>query len=252
MTDEEFYFVEETFMGRTALLDAFAQSDLDMQGFRILNAGNLGTVKSVGLQMPIQFFVEGTPVTDSGVMQVGWVAANLSLGIPPIPFGVLPFAVGVGPNHSPGLCPDPGAQGNPSDYLARDMSYRAIPGGTGGGGNPYPYQPIVPAPLLVLGAPASGPANETTYVVTETDSLAGVALFYSVNNSGGGYVPLPVNNEFTLYSGQVGYGYGAKVGYTNSAIVFIQAPPAPGGEIVTGDDGLPVTGDDSANVTVGP
>jgi parallel beta-helix repeat protein len=38
---DEFYFVEDTFMGRTALLDAFAQSDLDMQGHHIINCPDL-------------------------------------------------------------------------------------------------------------------------------------------------------------------------------------------------------------------
>lgn len=253
VTDEEFYFVEETFMGRTALLDAFAQSDLDMAGFRILNCANFGTVTSVGLGMPLQFSVVGSPVTDSGVITVGW-ASDVPAGpgvIPPIPFGVLPFAVGVGAGHQPGLVPDPGPSGNPTDYLGRDMSYRPAPSG-GMGGNPYPYEPFVPNPVLSIGAPTSGPANESIYQVTAAESLTGVALFYSVNNSGGGFQPLASPFQFNLYSGQVGYVYGAKIGYQNSAIIFVQAPPAPGGEVVTGDDGLPITGDDGLNVTVGP
>jgi hypothetical protein len=263
VTTEEFYFVEETFMGQTALLDAFAQSDLDMRGFRILNAVNFGTVQSVGVSMPVQFSVTGSPVTDSGVIGIDW-RSDLPPGLPPaggeggvtaptipaIPYAVLPFALGVGAFHQAGLAPDPGASGNPLDYLGRDMFYHAVPQGGGDGGPlPYPYQPFVPDPVLSIGSPTTGPANENVYPVTVTEALSGASLFFSVNNSGGGYQPL-VGGTFNLYSGQVGYVYGAKVGYNNSGIVFIQAPGAPGGALVTGDDGLPVTGDDGGNVTV--
>jgi hypothetical protein len=248
MRTDEIYFVEDTFMGQTALLDAFAQSDLDMRGFNILNAGNFGTVTSVGVAMPAQFSVSGSPITEAGVIVINW-----NLGGPDIPLGVLPFAA-FGANHTAGIVPDPGAtgSGNPSDYLGRDMLYHPISGGGGGGGGPlpYPYQPFVPNPVLSIGSPTTGPANENVYPVTVTESLAGTSLFYSVNNSAGGFAPL-TGGTFNLYAGQVGYVYGAKVGYNNSAIVFIQAAPPPGQEVVTGDDGLPVTGDDGANVTVG-
>jgi cellulose 1,4-beta-cellobiosidase len=133
------------------------------------------------------------------------------------------------------------------------MSYRPIPaGGTGGGEvneNPYPYQPFVPNPVLSVGTPTTGTAGQSLYPITVTDALAGAVLFYSINNSSGGFAPYTA--PFNLNSGQVGYSYGAKIGYTNSEVIFVQAPSAPGGEVVTGDDGLPASGDDAANVTVG-
>lgn len=243
-------------MGRTALLDAFAQSDLDMRGFRIINVGteDFSGVTSVGLSMPPQFVVIGTPIEDEGIFGVSWVGQvpagpeNPSGPITPIPLNVLPLAKGVGGAHSAGIVPDPGVVGNPLDYLGRDMNYHTAVGGSGPS-----YQPTVPDVVLVLtsGPPPAGGFPTANFTVTISDPLAGVALFYSVNNPNGGFQPIPSSGQVGIVSGQILYAYGAKVGYSNSDMAFIQAPGPPGSDVVLGDDGAPVLGDDSQPVTVG-
>lgn len=254
MRVEEFYFVEETFMGKTALLDAFAQSDLDMRGFEILNCPNLGgVINSIGIGMPEQFVVSA-PLTESGEITIGWVdfpptgpgegggsdigSGTPTVGIVPIPLRVLQRAIGVGVHHTGGWCPDPGAVGNPNDYLSRAMVYKPITSG-----NAPPYQPTVPDPVMSMSAPPP-PFN-----VTITDPLSGTALFYSINNPDGNFQP--VTGAVVLQGGQTAYAYGAKVGYTNSGMVSVTGVVPLPTEVVLGDDGNPVLGDDGQAVTVG-
>jgi hypothetical protein len=235
-----------------------------------------GTVTSIGLAMPAHFAITGSPVTTSGVISVAWVniAAVSWLGnanataqppafnINPLPVALipslatnkivsgvfdparLPIAVGVGVSHAPGAAPDPGSTGSVFDYLARDMTYKQLP--VFGPG----YQPKVQDPIIsinVLGAPP--------YTATIVSPLPGASLFYSINSPSGGFQPVPDNGQVLVFTGQTIYAYGAKVGYTNSNIVYKAAPIAPPGEHVTvvGDGGIEdVLGDDGLFVTVGP
>jgi len=231
-----------------------------------------GTITSIGLTMPAQFLVTGSPVTVTGTLAVAWanVPAVSWLGnasgspavpvfssaalpvslIPGLPTnkivsGVftpdkLPPAVGVGGSHSAGAAPDPGATGSPFDYLARDMTYRPIP--VFGPG----YQPQVPDPVVSITGTIS------PYSVSVTETLDGAALFYSIDNPNGGFQPVPDTGSFNLYASHVAYVYAAMTGYTNSNVISIAAPTAPPGELVTDQLGAPITGDDSLNVTVGP
>lgn len=200
-----------------------------------------GTVTSVALTMPAEFGVTGSPVATSGTLAVAWenVVAYSWLGnktagsaVPafttdPIPVSLLvdlpaskvtsgvfdpallPVAVGVGPSAAPGVVPDPGASGDATDYLSRNMTYEPVPsvGPT--------YQPVVPDPTITPGYPA----YEGTLHVIE-DSLAGVSLFYALGiGSPGTYQELPLTGYVIVPTGQTIWVYGAKSGYNNSTVV---------------------------------
>lgn len=197
-----------------------------------------GTVTSVDFVMPAEFGVTGNPVNTTGTITVAWnnlsdasqwfgndtgVSAVPTFSTDPFPLplipdlpasivttgvfdpGLLPVAVGVGAGAAPGVVPDPGAAGDPTDYLARNMTYQPIPsvGPT--------YQPTVPDPTLTAGYPAY---EGTLYVVEE--SLKGVSLFYGF---GAAFQELPSTNYVIVPPGQTLYVYGAKSGYNNSNIV---------------------------------
>jgi hypothetical protein len=236
-----------------------------------------GTVTSVALAMPPQFSVTGSPVTASGTISCGWATAlDLSwfgnkegaAGPPkfyttPFPVALipaldasivtsgvfdparLPVAIGLGPSHAAGAVPDPGdvPAGAPSDYLARDMTYKPVPVF-----GPI-YQPVCPAPNLVI---STGPP----YFVTITTGATGLSLFASVDDPSGGFVPVSSGTQIGINPGQSLYAYSARTGYTNSPVVAMPAPYAPPDElVVTGDPANPtelVKGDDSLDVTVGP
>jgi hypothetical protein len=240
-----------------------------------LGAG-AGTITSIGITMPAQFNVTGSPVTSAGVITIAWVnvpdgswfgnssgsSAAPVFSTSPIPVSLvpgldaakivsgsldparLPLAVGVGVSHAAGTVPDPGATGSAFDYLARDMTFKPIP--VFGPG----YQPKVSDPLLTIN---TGPEP---YIVEIHSLVDGASLFYSIDSSSGGFQPIEDGSQIQLFSGHVVYAYGALAGYTNSNIVNMPAPSVPPTEaVVTGDPGNPsefVLGDDSAVVTVGP
>jgi hypothetical protein len=145
-----------------------------------------GTVTSVGLTMPSDFGVLGSPVTGAGTLQVQWApvldlswfgnkegisgppqfytdpmppslipsldASKVTSGV--LDPALLPPAVG-GIDHAPGAMPSPGTGTGPgelpSDYLARDMTYKKFPD------VPDVVQPTLPAPKLVTEKPVSDP-----------------------------------------------------------------------------------------------
>lgn len=232
-----------------------------------------GTVTSVGLAMPPQFVVSGSPVTQSGTLSAVWAtAADLSwfgnmegaAGPPkfyntPFPMALIPdldasivasgmlaparipIAVGLGPGHAPGAVPDPGGA--------------VIPPGDsplpGGGPDPNAVQlsdylardmTYKPLPLIgpvyqpVCPAPLLAIGSGPPYFVTVTSGLNGASLFYSVDDPTVGFTPITSGGQVQINSGQSVYAYCSKVGYTNSGIVVMPAPYAPPGEvIVTGD-----------------
>ena len=212
-----------------------------------------GTVTSVDLVMPAGFTVAGNPVTTAGVITVDW--ANVSDGtwfgngsgvsavptfntgpitssmVPPLPASKivtgtidparLPIAAGVGPTSSSGAVPDPGAVGNPLDYLGRDMLYHAVPSiGPS-------YQPKVDSPVIfVIG---TGPS----VIATISCALIGVSLFYQLTGMTD-YVPLVATSspgsqsqatfQVTVLSSQTLNVYGSKAGYNNSDIASYTNP----------------------------
>lgn len=194
-----------------------------------------GTVTSVGLTMPAEFNVTGSPITSNGAFAVAWAnapgtswfgndtggsatpafktteipgalipdldAAKITTGV--FDPDLLPVAVGVGVSHAPGAVPDPEASGDVTDYLARDMTYQPVPTFD------LPYQPNVPDPTFTVN-PTGGGAN-----VIVTRGLLGSNLFYAIDAG-----------DFAIYTGTVFvatgsviYAYGAAAGYNNSSVV---------------------------------
>jgi hypothetical protein len=236
--------------------------------------GGTGTITSIGLTMPGTFGVTGSPVTASGIISVSWNAvpdgswfgnstgssAAPAFNTAPIPLSLvpnldasqvtsgvfaaarIPLAVGVGAGHAPGAAPDPGATGSELDYLGRDMTYHPVPSFGPG------YQPVVPSPVLAIN---TGPPP---YLVSVISSLEGVSMFYAINHPiPGAFSPVPDDGIIELQLGQRAYCYSAKAGYTNSPLVYIDAPVAPRRTRYRGDlFNAIVTGDDSQSVTVGP
>lgn len=197
----------------------------------------IGTITSIDLTMPAEFVVSGGPVTSTGTIAVDWddVADGSWFGndsggsgppifqTSPIPTSLvpdldaskitsgtiaaarLPAAVGVGAGHKSGLVPDPGASGTATDYLARDMSYKAVPsmGPT--------YQPIIPDPTF---SATVGGGNANVAIV---ESLDGASIFYSLTDATTDFQPY--TGPFDVATPQDVWAYAAKEGYTNSNVV---------------------------------
>lgn len=202
-----------------------------------------GTVTSVDLVMPADFSVAGNPVTTSGTITVTWasvadgtwfgnatgssavpafttdpIAASM---VPPLPASKittgtidtarLPIAVGVGSSSASGLVPDPGPSGDPTDYLARDMTYKSVPSiGPS-------YQPKADSPVLT---PLS---TGSSVKVQITCPLVGVSLFYRISPATD-YAPAPASLTVTVLSGQTLNVYSARAGYNNSDIATYTNP----------------------------
>ena len=211
-----------------------------------------GTVTSVGLQAPPEFIVTGSPVTGAGIIVMQWSSQsdgswfgnkegatavprfyNSALPVSLIPSldasqvttGVfnsarLPIAVGIGSGNAPGAVPAPGTTGNPSDYLARDMTYKPMPS-VGA-----PFQPTIVSPTLTPSANITGPID-----VVVSAAMPGTTLFYSLTSGGGsGFVELGTVPDSGIMRpisvpplGTV-YVYCAKTGYLNSAMVNVTNP----------------------------
>jgi hypothetical protein len=207
---------------------------------QVPSAVGAGTVTSVGLAMPPQFTVSGSPVNAAGVLTAIWnnvpdgswfgnasgAAAPPSFQTTPLPLSLipnldasqittgifdparLPVAVGVGlAGHAPGIVPDPGTSGSPTDYLARDMTYKPIPslGPT--------YQPAVANPTFVV----SAGATSTLFIKSTT---LGAAIFYSTTGATSGFQAAPSNGTISgLTPGSTVWSYAARAGYNNSNVV---------------------------------
>lgn len=201
----------------------------------------VGTITSVDLTMPTEFAVTGNPVTTSGTLAVDWdVAAAESwlgneTGAPAAPHMVtdpfpeslmpdfnaakivsgtvaiarLPVAVGVGGGHAAGIVPDPGAAGDVTDYLARDMTYQPLP--TIGPA----YQPAVPDPVLTAGF-----ASVDGHTVIISSTLSGATYLYKTTTTVPTYVEVSGSTVFVPNTEEVSV-YGAKSGYTNSSEVTL-------------------------------
>lgn len=236
-----------------------------------------GTVTSVGLAMPSQFVVTGSPITQSGVISSAWltlsgsawfgnaegVAGQPKFYASPVPLSLipdldasilttgvididrLPIAVGLGPGHAPGMVPDPGGSIVPPTQ------------GPIVGGGPDPdailESDYLARDMTYKPVPTIGPTYQPTvpspvltigagppFPVTITDQLAGASLFYSIDNPNHGYMPIANGGVVLINPEQVLYAYGSRTGYTNSQIVNMPAPGAPPQElVVTGDPNNP-------------
>lgn len=200
-----------------------------------------GTVTSVGLTMPSQFSVSGSPVTAAGTLAVAWAsvadnswfgnksgaAASPQFYTTPLPVALipaldasivssgafspprLPLAIGVGASHAPGAVPDPGSSGDAADYLARDMSFKSPPtvGPT--------YQPTLDDPTIT---PSLNVVGAVT--VSFVHPVADVIFFYSLTGATSGFVEVSAS-YVSLPAGGTLWGYAAHTGYNNSAVVTI-------------------------------
>ena len=211
-------------------------------------SAGVGTVTSVGITMPAQFSVSGSPVTGAGTLAVGWAAAadqswlgnksgapaapqfyNTALPATLIPnldasivtsgvFGpaLLPAAVGLGVGHAPGAAPDPGdgtGGALASDYLARDMTYKPFPSiGPA-------YQPTVATPTLNPSANLTGPRT-----VVFGNTVNDVTFFYSLTSAVTGFVEAPPEGYISLAPLAQMWSYAARPGYNNSAIATYTNP----------------------------
>ena len=203
-----------------------------------------GTVTSVGLAMPVQFTVSGSPITGAGTLSAGWAGisdqswfGNKSGSLAPPQFysttlpaslipsldasivtsgvfgaALLPVAVGLGISHAPGAAPDPGdgSTGAATDYLARDMSYKAKPSIS------LPYQPTLANPTLSVPPFATG-----NIPVTPSHPVKGVTFFYSLTSSSTGFNELPPAGNVVVTSPGDIWVYAARPGYNNSGIVTL-------------------------------
>jgi hypothetical protein len=212
-----------------------------------------GTLSSISLLVPDGMFVRGGAGPPAVIFDVFWysvqpicwfginattpVHAYPSFNVDPFPstfvpnlsgtnFATgtfdtdqLPVAIGVGGTHSPGVVPDPGnvRDGQPGDYLARDMTYKPMSTGIA-------YQPTLTGPSITF-LYYEG-LNAMVYL---TSTIPGVSLFYSLNN--GVFTQIQNQQGFLVPAGTHLSVYAAKIGWNNSTIFtdIIPDPPEPPG-----------------------
>lgn len=201
------------------------------------DSAGVGTVTSVGMTVPSILTLSGSPVTTSGTLAVSLTnAAAVSwFGNPTAPAAVpifnttalpialipsldtakittgtlaaarLPVMIGVGGSHAIGAVPDPGASGTATDYLARDATYKAIPGVSS-------YQPVIPQVAM----PASTNTTGARTITITSLSVPGSAIFYNKSDDALGF--RPYTGSITVQPEQYVDSYAAKAGYTNSTM----------------------------------
>lgn len=200
-----------------------------------------GTITSIGLAMPAEFTVSGSPVTGAGTLTATWaVAADKSwfgrkggAGTPqfyttPLPVELipdldtvkvtsgifdparLPAAVGLGGSHAPGAVPDTGDGSGgalATDYLARDASWKVFPAiGPA-------YQPTVATPTSNA---STNPTGDKT--VSFASTTVGVLMFYSFTSASAGFQEVPPVNFISLPPGDTVWFYASRAGYNNSSV----------------------------------
>lgn len=227
----------------------------------ILDAANVttgigaGSVNSVGLRMPPQFDVSGSPVTESGDLTVTWQDApdKSWLGVdgtgspdaPPrpgfsthlIPLELipdldaakftsdffdpdrLPPAMPMGVDHSTGgIPPQFFRDGDETDYLGRDIKWHAMTAD-------IDLQPKVSNPQVVV---VSIDYDNATYKITLSNTQPGAFLFYRELPFGSGYHKATENPVvLNVVANNTVQAYAARAGYNNSEIVTFNAPPLP-------------------------
>lgn len=212
-----------------------------------------GTVTNVGLKMPSELSVSGSPITTSGNFTVSlvnqpdksWFGCDgptpyggfflPSFKVKELPIVLIPdFSAtkiltgtlniercpvmeGLGLGHSQGMVPDTGdgTTGHLEDYLGRDGKWRHFD-------KDNPIQPTVPNVVISV---LSYSGNKA--VVSLQEKLSGASLFYRVFNASvsvGGLFSeasiTPGSGGFTLtlLQNQTVQCYSAKAGYNNSEI----------------------------------
>lgn len=118
----------------------------------------------------------------------------------------LPVAIGVGVTHAAGAVPDPGKEGDPSDYLGRDMKYHAMV-------TTLNYQPTLPSPALSVLSVGEG--GEVKIVISS--SIKDAVCFYRI-------APMTLFEQFSepvlLSLGETIEAYAVKTGYNPSPVAY--------------------------------
>jgi hypothetical protein len=204
----------------------------------VTSGAGMGTVTEVLFGFPDLFNTEQTPApsvscttTWKPVLNDTWFGVvDIGLGPQfqtiPIPDAVMPeidagkFVSGLfgpevfpvakfGPDHAPGIVPDPGETGNEDEYLARDMTYRQFASG-------QPYQPFVSDPTISV---VSIVGDRVT--VSISCKMPGSLLF---SRTGAAFIERPNPATIVVPTGSFVEAYAAKEGYNNSAITGYTVP----------------------------
>ena len=133
----------------------------------------------------------------------------------------LPVMKALGVGHAAGIVPDPGMTGDPTDYLARDGSYKSVT-------QKVNYQPDLPEVQITLQYFQDDVASILLYC-----PVKGTTIFYHIQDIGASPILTPyveaktnpvvlsVDPNFTVYA------YAAKAGYNHSAVNNFTVPPSP-------------------------
>jgi hypothetical protein len=207
-----------------------------------------GTVTSVGLAMPADFVVSGSPVTGAGTLSAAWKpVSDLSwfgnksgaagppqfhtdalppTVIPPLDASLvvsgvfasarLPVAVGLGLSHAAGAVPAPGDGTGPgvgpTDYLARDMTYKPLPVVVAA------IQPTLSAPVLT---PEISAIDPVPVMISHPNQDDHMVFFYSLTSATGGFKEFPPGNYVPVsHPGNI-WAFAAHAGCNNSPVVTL-------------------------------
>lgn len=198
---------------------------------QITTGAGSGSVSSVGLKMPSLFDVAGSPITGSGDFTVTWKDApdNSWLGssemlpaflteqipshlIPPL--AAAKFTSGLfALERLSGMVTDPGAVGDPVEYMGRDQQWHHFDSG-------LPYQPTVKEPQIVL---ASSDGEGNGIVTIGNNTLKNAVLFCRISDPGlvglaDPFQEIEDGAVFTVPNHFLVEAYSAKEGYNNSKI----------------------------------
>ena len=199
----------------------------------------LATVTSIGITLPVELHLSppvDNPITTSGVFKIAWTdmtdaawfgctaAGPPSYQYGPIPLSLVPNLTAgqvtsgqfppermtlaiYGAGSAPGAVPDPGSSGDPTDYLARNMTFRPAPSVAA------VNQPTLPNPTTSVQVDG---ANQKVFAGS---TVPNVVFFWSYTNSGiftefsnPGYVVVPPGHADI-------YIYSSRTGWNNSTIV---------------------------------
>ena len=126
----------------------------------------------------------------------------------------LPVAT-FGEDHSSGIVPDPGLQGDPYEYLGRDMLYHHFLSGPS-------YQPQVQIPTITLVE-----LHDTTATVTIRSPEPGSFLFYRAGRPTFREIPASgpdIHITIQVIRGGLVEAYAAKQGFNNSDVASYTVP----------------------------